>query len=310
MKVNRLISIIIVLLDKKRISAKDLANMFEVSIRTIYRDIDVINLAGIPIHSISGVGGGFEIMQNYKLDNTFFSSSDLSAILTGLSNLAPIVNDQEVQHALAKIKNLIPVDTAKEIELKTNQLAIDLSPWMANKDIENGIKKMKQALKDSKRLSFKYIDVHGNETFRIAEPYQLIMKGSSWYWQGFCLMRNDFRLFKLSRTINLQTLEQTFKPREYPNPILDYNDSWETIQNKIKIRIHHSIMERVLDFCSYELFTKEDEQHYTVWIPFLENDYYYELLLSFGAKCECLEPSHVRLEMQQRIQELARLYAM
>ena len=68
MKIDRLVSIIMILLDKERIGAQELADMFEVSPRTIYRDIDAINMAGIPVHSTSGVGGGFEIMQNYKLE--------------------------------------------------------------------------------------------------------------------------------------------------------------------------------------------------------------------------------------------------
>ena len=91
MKVDRLVSIIMTLLDKKRMGAQELADMFEVSPRTIYRDIDAINLAGIPIRSISGVGGGFEIMPEYKIDKKVFSTADLSAILMGLSSLSNMV---------------------------------------------------------------------------------------------------------------------------------------------------------------------------------------------------------------------------
>lgn len=88
MKVDRLISIIMILLDKERIGAQELADMFEVSPRTIYRDIDAINMAGIPIRSTSGVGGGFEIMPQYKVDKKVFSTTDLSALLMGLSSIS------------------------------------------------------------------------------------------------------------------------------------------------------------------------------------------------------------------------------
>ena len=122
MKVDRLVSIIMILLDKKRIGAQELADMFEVSPRTIYRDIDTINMAGIPVCSVPGVGGGFEIMQKYKIDKKVFSTADLSAILMGLSNLSTMIRGDELVHALAKVKSFIPADTAKDIELKANQV--------------------------------------------------------------------------------------------------------------------------------------------------------------------------------------------
>ena len=108
MKVDRLISIVLVLLDKNRISAQELADMFEVSLRTIYRDIDAIELAGIPIRSTSGVGGGFEIMPNYKIDKKVFSTADLSAILIGLSSISNMIQSDELRNALAKVKSFIP----------------------------------------------------------------------------------------------------------------------------------------------------------------------------------------------------------
>ena len=112
MKVDRLVSIIMILLDKKRIGAQELADMFEVSPRTIYRDIDAINLAGIPVLSTPGVGGGFEIMQQYKLDKKVFSSSELSTILTGLYGLSEMMHSRELENALAKVKSFIPADNA------------------------------------------------------------------------------------------------------------------------------------------------------------------------------------------------------
>src|SRR5690625_495438 len=200
MKVERLISIIMILLDKERISAQKLADMFEVSLRTIYRDIDAINMAGIPIRSTSGVGGRFEIMPNYKIDRKIFSTSDLSAILMGLSSLSTTIRGDELITALAKVKSLTPAERAKDIELRANQLYIDLSPWMGNRDIQPYLEIIKTALQESKLLSFEYADRYGNKTARTAEPYQLVLKSSHWYWQAYCLKRNDLRLFRLSRT--------------------------------------------------------------------------------------------------------------
>lgn len=308
MKVDRLVSIIMILLDKKRIGAQELADMFEVSPRTIYRDIDTINMAGIPVRSTSGVGGGFEIMQKYKIDRKVFSTADLSAILMGLSSLSNMIRGDELVNALAKVKSFIPADRAKDIELKANQIYIDLSPWMGNRNIQPYLEIIKTALQESKLLSFEYTDRYGNKTVRTAEPYQLVLKSSHWYWQGYCHKRNDFRLFKLSRISNLEIQEQFFTPRDYQKSQLDFTDILATMQTKIKIRIHKSVMDGVLDYCTYEHFSPDGDEHYIVSFPFIENEYYYNILFSFGDKCECLEPLHIRTELKRRIHDIAKIY--
>lgn len=308
MKIDRLVSIIMVLLDKKRIGAQELADMFEVSPRTIYRDIDTINMAGIPVRSITGVGGGFEIMPEYKIDKKFFSSEDLSALLMGLSSLSNMIQGEELVHALAKVRSFIPADRAKDIELKVNQIYIDLSPWTGNRNIQPYLEVIKEALQGSRLLTFSYVAHHGNRTVRTVEPYQLVLKGSQWYLQGYCRKRNDFRLFRLSRMSNLQVQREIFTLREYQKPRLDFDDMWKAMQTKIKIRIHKSVMDRVLEFCAYEDFTSDGEEHYLVNFPFIENEYHFDILLSFGNKCECLAPLHIRAEMMRRIHAMAGIY--
>ncbi len=308
MKVDRLVSIIMILLDKKRIGAQELADIFEVSPRTIYRDIDAINMAGIPVRGASGVGGGFEIMQEYKVDKKVFSADDLSALLMGLSSLSGMIRGDELVHALAKVKSFIPADRAKEIELKVNQICIDLSPWMGNRNIQPYLETIKSALQENKLLSFEYIAHHENKTARTAEPYQLVLKGNHWYLQGYCRIRNDFRLFRLSRMSNLQMKEEIFAPRDYQKPQLDFDSILETMQTKIKIRIHRSVMDRVLDFCTYEDFSPDGKEYYIVNFPFIDNEYHYDILLSFGDKCECLEPLHIREKMKRRIHDIVEIY--
>jgi predicted DNA-binding transcriptional regulator YafY len=167
---------------------------------------------------------------------------------------------------------------------------------------------IKGALQQSKLLSFEYLNRNGNKTARTAEPYQLVLKSSHWYLQGYCYTRNDFRLFKLSRISNLQIQEECFTPREYQKPQLHFSDIADTVPTKIKIRIHQSIMERVLDYCTYEHFSPDGDEHYIVHFPFIENEYCYDILLSFGNQCECLEPLHIRAEMKRRIGDIAALY--
>lgn len=308
MKIDRLISIIMILLKKERIGAQELADMFEVSLRTIYRDIDAINMAGIPIRSISGVGGGFEIMQNYKIEKNVFSTADLSAILMGLTSLSDIVRGDELINALAKVKSFIPADRAKDIELRANQIRIDLSAWIGNRNIQLHLEMIKTALQESRLLSFEYIAHHGNRTTRTVEPYQLVLKNSHWYFQGYCYKRNDFRLFRLSRISNLQIEKETFMPRDFPKISLDFEEIFKTVPIRIKLRIHKSVIDRVLDYCSYEYFSPVDDEYYIVDFPFIENDYNYDILLGFGSKCECLEPLRIRTEMKRKIHDLAAIY--
>ena len=308
MKVDRLVSIIMILLDKKRIGAQELADIFEVSPRTIYRDIDAINMAGIPVRSTPGVGGGFEIMPDYKLDNKVFSTADLSAILMGLSSLSSVVRGGELANALEKVKSFIPAEKAKDIEIKSNQICIDLSSWTGNRTIQPYVKIIQAALQNHTLLSFAYTAHHGKKTIRTVEPYQLVLKGSRWYFQGYCRTRNDFRLFRVSRMSELQMKRETFIPRDFQKPILDFEEIAEAMQTNIKIRIHQSVLDRVLEYCPYDRFVPDDDAYYIVNFPFIENDYHYDILLGFGDKCECLEPLHIRAEMKRKIQNMAAIY--
>lgn len=308
MKIGRLVSMILLLLEKERVGAQELAELFEVSPRTIYRDIDTISMAGIPVRAIPGVNGGFEIMPQYKIDKKVFSSADLSAILMGLSSLSHMMRGDELVGALAKVKSFIPAERAREIELKTSQLLIDLSPWTGNRNVQPYLETIKEAMQEQRLLSFDYLDRAGNRISRVAEPYQLVLKGNHWYWQGFCRLRNDFRLFKLNRMSGLKMLDETFFAREHPKPQLDASEVVAAKQIIIQLRIHQSILERVLDYCNDEDIGPDGEEHYIVRYPLIENDYYYGVLLSFGDKCECLSPEHIRAEMKRRIGIMAGLY--
>ena len=308
MKIDKLVGIIMILLKKERVGARELADMFEVSPRTIYRDIDAVGRAGIPVYSTPGVGGGFAIMREYKVDKEVFSTADLSAILMGLSTLSAVTRGGELASAAAKVRSFIPADRANDIALRANRILVDFSPWTGNEHIQPYLETIQTALQESRLLSFDYTDRHGDRTARTAEPYQLVLKGNRWYVRGFCRERNDFRLFKLTRMANLRMQDMTFTPRDYQSPQLDFPDELAAMQTRIKIRIHQSILERALDYCAFERFSPDGDEHYIVDFPFIENDYYYDILLGFGDQCECLEPPHVRAEMRRRIRCIAALY--
>lgn len=308
MKVDRLVSIIMILLEKKTVRAADLAETFEVSIRTIYRDIDAISMAGIPVRATPGVGGGFEIMPGFKLDKKVFTSNDLSALLMGLSSLSNVVHGEEIIHTLSKVKSFIPAEQAEMIAVKANQIRIDIHPWMSNPNIKDYLAKIESALSDRHLLSFSYIGRKGALIERTIEPYQLVSKNGQWYIYGFCNLRKDFRLFKLSRIIGLCICDTAYTPKDFPAPQLNMDDIASSLQIMITLRIHKTLTEQLLDYCSFDRFTPDGDSHYLVSFPFIDRDYYYGILLSFGDKCECLAPDSVKKKLQEKILQLSELY--
>lgn len=308
MKIDRLVGIIMTLLQKERADAKELAELFEVSPRTIYRDMEAINMAGIPVRSLPGPGGGFEIMPEYKLDKKVFSAAELASILTGLSGLFGALRGEELAGALAKVKSFVPAEKAEEIERKINQICMDFGSWTGGRDLQPYLEMIKTALRDHKLLHFAYTAHHGKRSVRAMEPCQLVWKGGHWYIYGYCRGRDDFRLFKLSRMSELKIGQETFIPRDYPEPVLDFEETVKAMQTGVRIRIHRSVLDRVMEYCAPDSFVPDGDAHYTVDFPFIENDYHYDILLGLGDRCECLSPPHIREEMKQKIHRMAALY--
>lgn len=308
MKIDRLISIIMVLLERKKISATKLAEMFEVSPRTIYRDIEAISLAGIPIVSYPGANGGIGIMEEYKIDKKLFTTSDITTLLIGLGSISSTLSSEEIVNTLAKVKGMVPAEQIRDIELRSNQIAVDLTPWRTNKNLKPNLEKIKKALNESKYLSFRYSDNSGKTTFRKIEPYQLVLKGTNWYLNGYCTSRQDFRLFKLSRISSLEITDETFSSREFEPRQLD-GSGW--IDNRVitvKLLVDESLRERMIEQCGEENIMSYESNKLLVASPFIEDDYGYNMLLSLGDKCECLEPPNVREELIRRIRRLIDIY--
>lgn len=309
MKIDRLISIIMILLENKKISATKLAEMFEVTPRTIYRDIEAINQAGIPIITYPGVNGGIGIMEEYKISKKLFTASDITTLLIGLGSISSTLSKEELVNTLAKVKGLVPAEKMREIELKSNQIAIDLTSWIGNKNLQPNLEEIKKALNESRLLSFKYSDRSGKRSNRKVEPYRLVLKDTNWYLQGYCTLKQDFRTFKLSRISEFEILEDVFITREFEKESLGSSDWIKKKIITIKLVIHESLRERVMEYCGEENIKSYGENKLIVDFPFTEDDFSYNIVLGFGHKCECLEPAHVREEIINRIKRLLGVYS-
>lgn len=308
MRADRLLGITLILLEKERVSASYLAETFEVSTRTIYRDVESLSMAGVPVFSRPGVGGGIQIMPGFKLEKGMFTNDELSTMLMALGSMKDIVSQNLLANVEAKLRSLIPIQHAPYVQLKADCVRIDRSPWTCNRDFDDHLALIREAMSKHSPVHISYVNLRGEESRRVVEPHQIVFKNGVPYVYGWCRKRRAFRLFKFSRILDLQMMDGTFDFREMPAAELDGTPYAQELQETISLRIRRSLAERVLDYCPYERFTPDGDDHYLVSFPFIDRDYYYDLLLSFGEDCEVLGPSSVRKKMASKLERLSKRY--
>ena len=308
MKLQRLIAILTALLQRERIRATTLASMFEVSVRTIYRDIESLEQAGIPIVTHTGVNGGISIIDQYKIDKKLFTNEDISTLLTSLYSVSGSIPNAKLNQTLEKIKGLIPSDYSHAIELTSKQLYIDLAPWSNNPRVSNAFVQIQEALSKSKLIRFEYTVRHGKIGERTAEPHQLVLKENNWYLKAFCLQRQDFRTFKLRRMENIVVLSQSFEPRAFETGMTDFKDWKNDRLITVELIADASLRERALDYCRDEYIEEQNDGRLHIKMPFVESEMGYGVLLSMGHKCEVIAPEHIRAELIKRIKRMKSVY--
>lgn len=308
MKLQRLIAILTILLQKDRISATALARRFEVSVRTIYRDIEALESAGIPIVTHTGVNGGISIVDQYKIDKKLFTDQDISTLLTSLYSVSASIPDAKFNPTLEKIKSLIPREHGGAIELTSKQLYIDMTPWSNHPRVAEALKEVRGALEESRLLQFSYTPRHGETAERTVEPHQLVLKENNWYLRAFCLDRQDFRTFKLRRMERVTLLPGKFHPRAFETGMTDFKD-WESDRlTVVELIVDGSLRERALDYCRDEYMEDLDDGRIRIKMPFVESEMGYSVLLGMGHKCEVINPPHIRDEVIRRIAIMKSVY--
>ena len=210
MKIDRLIGILSILLQRDKITASELAEKFEVSRRTIVRDIEDISKAGIPITASQGRNGGISIMDGFKLDRTLLSSEDMKAILTGLQGLDSVSESSRYRRLMEKLS----AENAVNMESAGNSIIVDLSSWDKSM-VSSKLEIIKSAIGSREKISFMYYSPERTEE-RIIEPYRLVFQWANWYAWGYCEKRKDYRMFKLTRMTGLHASGESFSPREIP----------------------------------------------------------------------------------------------
>jgi len=308
MRLQRLLGILAVLLQHQRVSAESMAERFEVSTRTIYRDLETLEQAGVPIVAYPGVNGGIEILDTYKLDKTVFLSEDFSSIIAGLQSISGAVDTAKINRTLAKLRALIPEPQAKGIELSGQKLYVDLKPWSIHPDFEPIFNLVKSALEQDKLLKLTYSDKESTASVRIVEPHQLVLKEQSWYLRAFCLERQAFRTFLLRRINSAEILEEDFSPRPFTHELEDFKEWTHPKAITVELVADPSMRQMVLQYCRPECLTILPDGNLRINLPFVESEAGYGVLLQMGHKCRVISPEHVKSELRRRISLLAAQY--
>jgi len=308
MKIERLISMIYMLLNHEVVSASELAAKYQVSQRTIYRDIDTICAAGIPVVSYQGVNGGYGIMETYKMDKSLLNSFDIETILTMLKGLSDVFVDEQTMETARKLQTIQPNGARAG-------MALELDSYLPSKET---LRMLKSAIKSRRVVYMEYVSMMNERTYRTVEPVCLIYKNHSWYLYGYCRTRRDTREFRLSRMNNVQLLPEQFHGQhEMPDQRRDaYNreERSSAAAFDVAIRFSPRALARALDFFN----GREKEKSYhadgsmTVTLQLRSPDeerWLLPIILSFGEEAEFEGPSIWRDRMRAKVERILAKYA-
>lgn len=276
MKIDRLIGILSILLQKGTVTAPFLAEKFEVSRRTISRDIEALCKAGIPLVTAQGRGGGISIMNGYSIDRTLLTSADMQAILTGLKSLDSVSQTNRYRTLMDKIHLKNP-----EILEDNSHIIINLGSWY------------RHTLAPKVELIQKTM-----------EPYLLVFQWSSWYVWGYCMAREDFRLFKLNQMQNLSRTGVSFLPRETPHFSMETNFS-SNERIPVTARFSPKAKWRLMDDYGPDSFTEAPDGSFLFSFEFFDKENLFSWLLSFRGQAEMLTPVSLREEFSLLLHKMA-----
>ena len=291
MKIDRLIGILSILLQEEKTTAPELAERFEVSRRTINRDIEDLCAAGIPIRTVQGTGGGISIMEGYRMDRTILTSKDMQMILAGLRSLDSVSGSQYYGQLMEKIRT-----GSSEFISGRDSILIDLSSWYRD-TLPPKIGLIQDAIELQRRIGFDYYSP-GGETKREIEPYYLIFKWASWYVYGFCLLRKDFRLFKLNRMDGIIHGEIFDRRSEIPLPELS-NEKVFPSTGRVKAVFDASMKWQLVEEYGVGSFEIQPDGTLLFEHEYADEEGLISWMLSCRDKVTVIEPESIRNKLYQ-----------
>lgn len=300
MQINRLFEIVHILLNKNIVTAKELAERFEVSVRTVYRDIETLSASGIPIYMSKGRNGGISLMEGYVLNKTVLSSLEKNEILSALQGLSA-VNNLEQSGALSKVEAMLGEDS-------TNWIEIDFSGWYNQEAVVGSFNILKQAILDKTLIQFQYFNNKQEQSIRTVEPLRLLFKEYAWYLFAYCRSKQAMRFFKLSRMKELTSLTEKFS-RVYNQKVVENSRVFAEAFTELKLKIDQKMAFRVFDEFDSSLIATDDNGDFIVTLQYpSDSRWIFNYLMSFGESIEVLEPLEIREQIKEKLHKVLQQY--
>lgn len=282
MQEGRLFRIVYYLLNKGRATASELAEKFEVSVRTIYRDVDALSGAGIPIYAETGRNGGIHLMHDFVLDKAVLSEEEKLEILTALQSINTVQNVEDSQ-TLQKLFALFHIDSG-------NWLEVDFSRWGNEESDDKKFELLKSAILHRQSVKLHYANSYEKIRERIVWPCKLAYKSKAWYLKAFCMEKQDWRIFKLNRILDLEPLNEHFPPLDFPKT----SDHSGVKCQEIMLRFPKDMAYRVYDEFDKTQIKRQETGDYIVSAKMPEDAWLTGFLLSFGTRVEILSPARLK----------------
>ena len=285
---SRLFHILYYLLNKERATAPELAEKFEVSQRTIYRDIEALSGAGIPVYAEPGRNGGISLLQDFVLDRALLSRQEKQEILTALQSIHSVQN-MGSSETLQKLSALFRLSSQ-------NWLEVDFSRWGSRESDNKKFELLKSAVIHKKCMQIRYASSYEAISERVVHPYKLVYKARAWYLQAFCTVRQDWRTFRCNRILDLQILNESFPHREFPKSA----ESYEGKADQITLRFPKEMTYRVYDEFDETQIQRQDNGDLIVSARMSADKWLVGFLLSFGTQVDVLSPAHLKNALAQQ----------
>lgn len=283
-------------MDKKILTARELSEHFEVSVRTIHRDLDVLSEAGIPIYTMQGKGGGISLLGNYTLDRSLLTDEEQTDILMALQSLSSM-DFPDANVVLERLGSLFRKEDSGWLE-------VDFSPWGSDVENKEKFNLLKYAIVHHRVITFDYYNSKGEKSSRRAEPVKLLFKYNAWYFTAYCCARNAYRTFKVSRMREFHVTEQAFLLREPAKEIPDASEELLKDTINVQLRVSSSGAYRVYDDFPNDKITLNPDGSFTVNGSFPNDEALYAYLLSYGSTLAGVSPDTVKNHLIEKLSSM------
>lgn len=300
MKIDRLLGIVMILLQKEKVTAPYLADKFEVSRRTINRDVEELCKAGIPVITAQGGNGGISIADGYRIDKSVLTYREMEHMASALRGMDSVASGNGTEQILNKF-----FAKKEQVLAVRDSIIIDLSSHYKS-SLTDKIAVIKEAILNNRLIRFRYYSNKGDE-LRTVEPYYLTFQWAGWYVFGYCVHRQDFRLFKLNRLWELEDTGTVFPPREVREEQKDFNKCFRDVF-QVTLLFDPGVKYRLIDEYGMGGFTEQEDGRLKFQAGFDNKDYMLSWILSFGDKAEVIYPGELKQEIEKIAKNILKHY--